>query len=102
MEQQNIKPTAFNCFKSGCGFLVEVTKFQRIYHCCEKCGLVINTLISCPLVDPYPDPVKKKVHKSQTKEQMKREIHKSEIIRDAKTFRSYNENIINLLKKHKK
>ena len=99
----HIKPTAFNCAASGCdGFVRRVLFGVWIVDVCADCALRINSLKTCPRADPYPDPEPpKRRNRTQTKEEMKREIQKSKMMQAAKR-ESYQEKITRLNKEYKK
>lgn len=84
MEGSRLKP--FDCHQASCECLVPRTIFDRMYHVCAMRGCTVNALCVCPKVDsPIPKYKPEKKHKNQTKEDMKREIMKSKMIKEART-----------------
>ena len=98
----HIRPTPFNCAASGCdGVVTRVLFGVWIVHVCADCALRINSLISCPRADPYPDPKPVKKTWSQSKEAQKREISKAKMMQAVKR-ESYQAKITRLKKEYKK
>ena len=98
----HIRPTPFNCAASGCdGFVRRLWQGGWIIDVCGDCALRINSLISCPRADPYPDPKPVKKSWSQSKEAQKREILKAKMMQAAKK-ESYQAKITRLKKEYKK
>jgi len=97
----HIKPTAQACAAAGCDrFVRRVLYGVLVVDVCAECALRINSLKSCPLADPYPDPKPPKRYKPQSEMKMKQEIKKAEIINAARK-EDYSSKIKRLKKRYK-